>query len=73
MSTAQLKQITEGWKSLSPVLRVPRTNEEYEGLVALLDDLIDAVGEDESHPLVGLMDVVGSLIESYEAERVPEL
>jgi hypothetical protein len=30
---------------------VPHTDEEYERTVALLDSLIDEVGEDESHPL----------------------
>ena len=42
-------------------------------LAALLDDLIDEVGEDESHPLASLMEVVGVLIEKYEDKNVPEL
>jgi HTH-type transcriptional regulator/antitoxin HigA len=39
----------------------------------LLDDLIDEVGEDESHPLASLMEIIGLLIESYESNNVPEL
>ena len=46
---------------------------EYLRLVNLLDDLIDEVGENESHPLASLMEVVGFLIESYESKNVPEL
>ena len=46
---------------------------EYQRLVAVLDDLIDVVGEDENHPLASLMEVIGVLIEKYETERVPEL
>ena len=42
-------------------------------LVELLDALIGRVGEDEGHPLASLMEVVGSLIERYEDEHVPEL
>jgi HTH-type transcriptional regulator / antitoxin HigA len=42
---------------------------EYETLVKL----IDQVGEDESHPLASMMDVIGVLIENYETEHVPEL
>ena len=42
-------------------------------LYAMLDDLIDIVGEDESHPLASLMEIVGVLIENYEREHVPEL
>lgn len=73
MSAAQIMQITESWKALSPMLRVPHTETEYNDLVAFLDDLVDIVGEDESHPLGSLMDVVGSLIESYESAHVAEL
>jgi hypothetical protein len=45
----------------------------YQKLISLLDDLIDEVGEDESHPLASLMEIIGLLIESYESSNVPEL
>ena len=45
----------------------------YNALVQHLDQLIDEVGEDETHPLAKLMDVVGVLIERYEDEHVAEL
>jgi len=51
----------------------PHTEAEYRQLVELLDGLIDQVGEDESHPLASMMEVVGILIEKYEDEHVPEL
>jgi len=47
--------------------------EEYHRIVALLDSLIDKVGEDETHPLASLMEILSVLIENYEAEHVPEL
>ena len=46
---------------------------EYNWLVSVLDQLIDQIGEDESHPLASLMEIVGALIERYEDEHVPEL
>ena len=49
------------------------TNAEYERLISVLDQLIDQVGEDENHPLASLMEVIGTLIEQYEDEHVPEL
>ena len=52
---------------------VPHTEDEYRRLVALLDDLIDEVGENETHPLASLMEIIGVLIEHYEDEHVPEL
>jgi HTH-type transcriptional regulator / antitoxin HigA len=45
---------------------------DYDRLVATLDTLIDLVGEDESHPLATMMDVIGTLIASYEDAHIPE-
>ena len=61
------------WQPLSETLVVPRNEEQYDQLVSWLDKLIDEVGEDETHPLASLMDVLGVLIERYETEFVPEL
>ena len=61
------------WQPLADTLVAPRDEAQYEQLVARLDELIDEVGEDEAHPLASLMDVLGVLIERYEAEFVPEL
>ena len=52
---------------------VPRTEAEYDRLVARLDELIDEVGEDEAHPLASLMEIIGVMIEHYENANVPEL
>ncbi len=48
------------------------TENHYEWLVTILNDLIDVVGEDEDHILASLMDFIGTLIEHYEDEHVPE-
>ncbi len=69
----ELQRVEQAWPTLAPLLFVPRTEAEYEKLVAWLDELIDLVGEDESHPLASLMEVIGALIERYEDEHVPEL
>ena len=55
------------------VVIVPHAESEYQWLVAILDDLIDIVGEDEDHPLASLMEVIGVSIEKYEEEHVPKL
>lgn len=49
------------------------TPKEYERAVALLNRLLDVVGEDESHPLAGLLDLVGELVAAYEAREQPLL
>lgn len=61
------------WPRMADMIYVPRTESEYDRLVGFLDHLIDEVGEDESHPLASLMEVVGVLIEQYEEKYVPEL
>jgi HTH-type transcriptional regulator/antitoxin HigA len=73
MQSVDIAKTSSAWSSLTDTLFVPHTIEEYERLVALLDTLIDEVGENESHPLASLMEIVGVLIENYEDEHVPEL
>jgi HTH-type transcriptional regulator / antitoxin HigA len=73
MQNLNLDQITAAWSSIAKTVFVPHTEQEYERLVELLDSLIDQVGENESHPLASMMDVIGVLIENYEAEHIPEL
>ena len=73
MKNLNLGRTTDAWSSLAGKIYVPHSEEEYQQLVALLDSLIDEVGENESHPLASLMEIVGVLIEKYEDEHVPEL
>jgi len=71
--TAALKTSLTHWPELSQAVFVPHTAADCQRLVALLDELVDEVGNDESHPLASLMEVVGLLIEKYEDGHVPEL
>ena len=73
MQNIDVSQTVNAWSSLAGKVFVPHTEEEYRQLVALLDGLVDEVGEDEAHPLASLMEIVGVLIEKYEDEHVPEL
>jgi HTH-type transcriptional regulator / antitoxin HigA len=73
MQNLDVTKTEAAWSSLAAKIYVPHSEEEYQQLVALLDSLIDEVGEDESHPLASLMEVVGVLIEKYEDEHVSEL
>ena len=73
MQTLNWNQTISAWSALGETIFVPRTEEECDRLITLLDTLIDQVGEDENHPLASMMDVIGVLIEKYEDEHVPEL
>jgi len=73
MSTSKIQEMADHWPPLAEVLHVPHSEEEYQETVRWLDRLIDEVGEDESHPLASLMEVLGVLIEKYEDDHVPEI
>jgi HTH-type transcriptional regulator / antitoxin HigA len=73
MVDAVILQAEQAWPSLAKILYVPRDDADYDRLVGVLDQLIDQVGNDETHPLASLMEVIGVLIERYEDEHVPEL
>ena len=73
MQHLDIDKMAHAWSALGGAVFVPHTEEEYRRLVALLDGLIDEIGEDESHPLASLMEIVGVLVEKYEDEHVPEL
>ncbi|WP_293152404.1 MULTISPECIES: hypothetical protein [unclassified Microcoleus] len=73
MQSLNLDRTITAWTSIAEMVFVPHTEQEYDHLVELLDSLIDRVGENENHPLASMMDVIGVLIENYEAEHIPEL
>lgn len=68
-----VNRTTSAWASLAGTVFVPHSPEEYRQLVTMLDSLIDEVGEDETHALASLMEIVGVLVQNYESEHVPEL
>ena len=73
MTTSEMETVEQVWPTLAPLLFVPHTERDYDRLVQMLDSLIDVVGEDETHPLASLMEVISVLVEKYEDEHVPEL
>ena len=73
MQNLDVPNTVNAWNTLSGTLFVPHNEEEYKRLVELLDSLTDEVGENESHPLASMMEIVGALIENYENTHVPEL
>ena len=49
------------------------TETEYKQLLAVLEDLIYSVGDDENHPLSAVMTLIGVLIKTYEDRNFPKL
>ncbi len=71
--SSKLDEVTKIWPLIDNVLAPPHKEKEYQQLVALLDEVIDIVGEDESHPLASLMETLGTLVESYEVQNIPQM
>jgi len=65
-------QTIQSLEQAAQYLFVPKNEAECDQLIRLLDNLIDIVRDDETHPLANLMDVLGVLIETYETETIPE-
>ncbi len=67
--TIDLKAVSQDWARLreSSHLGPIRTEEDYEKRVILLNTLLDTVGDDEHHPLAGLLELVGDLVQSYDS------
>lgn len=62
-------QFKHAWSVVSAGLSI-KNEQDYRRAVALLDRLLDEVGDNERHPLFGFLEVLGTLIESYESDRV---
>jgi HTH-type transcriptional regulator/antitoxin HigA len=67
----QLTQIDQThWAALRPMLTL-RTERDYDRAIKRLNALLDEIGADESHPLFGLLDTLGTLIHAYEEQHQP--
>jgi len=54
-------------------LKMPQNDKEYKKLTTLLNRLIDEVREDETHPLVDVMEIIGEQLERYDDEHQPPI
>jgi len=68
--SALRKETQEHWRAIGPLLTI-RCERDYAAALKRLDSLIEEVGDDEQHPLYGLLDTLGTLIHAYEEEHVP--
>lgn len=66
-----IEQAVEHWEFVSPLLRKPKSEADYDVLVEAHDELLDIVGDDETHPLMGLVDIIGDWVEAYDLEHWP--
>lgn len=65
------QQAVEHWQYVAPLLTAPQTAAEFNQLVEALDELLDTIGDQEDHPLAGLIHRLGDLVSAYEQQYVP--
>lgn len=62
-------EFQKAWSVVDKGLSI-RTEADYNKAIKILNQLLDEVGDDESHPLFNFLEVLGTLIESYEEDHV---
>jgi HTH-type transcriptional regulator / antitoxin HigA len=69
--TIDIRALQQTWAAFDRVahLRPIRSEEEYDRTVALMNHLLDAVGDKEEHALSGLLDLVSELVEEYDTNH----
>ncbi|MFZ3185260.1 MAG: helix-turn-helix domain-containing protein [Pseudomonas sp.] len=69
--SALIKQASEHWRYVAPLLSKPANEEDYDALVEALDELLVIVGDDEDHSLASLAAHMGDLLEAYDESHRP--
>jgi HTH-type transcriptional regulator/antitoxin HigA len=69
----QVKYLLPAWETFRTATDIAPIRDEahYQRMVAVLEALLDEAAGDENHPAMGLVDIVGDLIENFEAEHHP--
>ena len=66
---SHMKNTIKHWKYISHDIHEPLNITDYNKLAKMLDILLDAVGADESHELMGLIDVISHMITMYDERK----
>ena len=64
------EDIQAHWQVVSPFFAI-RNENDYDSAIECLNELIDEVGDDETHPLYDLLDTLGTVIHAYEEKHYP--
>lgn len=66
-----IRAIQASWQAFESMAHLSPIHDEdgYNRMVALMNTILDATGDDEDHPLSSLLDLVSDLVSRYEQER----
>jgi len=68
--TLMIQDIQPHWAAIRPFMTV-RNEQDYDRLVAQMNQLIDEVGTNEDHPLYEFLDTLGTILHAYEEKHYP--
>lgn len=68
-----MQKLLPAWDQFRAATDISTIRDEahYARMTQMLESLLDEAGGDERHPIMGLVDIVGDLIEDYETEQHP--
>lgn len=69
----EMQAISQAWTSFRKLVGVTsvRTESDYERASAIIDALLEIVGDNGEHPLAEVLDYFADQVEKYEDEHVP--
>lgn len=66
-----IRAIQSSWTAFDAMVHLRPIHDEaaYDAMVALMNSLLDVVGDDEDHALSGLLELLGDVVSKYEREH----
>ena len=68
-----MQHLLSAWEQFRAATGISPIRDEghYASMTKILESLLDEAGADESHPIMGLIDIVADFIDDYESEFHP--
>lgn len=68
--TLMIQDIQPHWTAIRQFMTI-RSEQDYDRLVAQMNELIDEVGINEAHPMYEFLDTLGTILHAYEEKQHP--
>lgn len=65
----ELSEAIKYWDHIAPVVQYPKSKKEFNARVLQLDELLEIVGNNEAHHLMGLVDAISHVVAAYEEQH----
>lgn len=65
--------LVAAWQEFDHIARVRpiKTELDYDHIVGLMNRVLDVMGEEEQHPLAGLLELLAEMVSSYDKIHYP--